>query len=89
MAEGSINVTVDASYVRHLLDSVPMELADTPLGQRNLQWHAHATTQLRALAVEVDVRRHERDELLRSIGEIVGELRAIKVILEGERAAPV
>lgn len=89
MAEGSINVTVDASYVRHLLDSVPMELADTPLGQRNLQWHAQATVQLRTLAVEVDVLRHERDELLRSIGEIVGELRAIKVILEGERAAPV
>lgn len=87
MAEGSITVKVDASYVRHLIDSVAMELAATPVAQRHANWHAHATVQLQTLAVEADVLRHERDELLRSIGEIVGELRAIKVILEGERAA--
>ena len=87
MAEGSINVTVDASYVRHLLDSVPMELADTPLGQRNLQWHAQATVQLRTLAVEVDVRRHERDQLLQTIAAEVGALRELLAAREGARAA--
>ncbi len=74
MADG--HITVDIALHRHGCDVLDperaLELAATPPGRRSLDWHAHATVELRALATEIHVLRHERDAARREAAVAAG-----------------